>query len=143
MILRKRLESIFENRITDAYPTQSVMKGHDVSDRDDQPGVTLYCSNNKEAEDFPARSGVFQADLMLYFESISTDEDNTQASIETTMGNVTEAVEDLTAVQALCATSYTDIHIHDIQPNEDAPEREGYSIDNTFGYLLVYEYLNV
>jgi hypothetical protein len=142
-ILRKRIESIFAARIAEELPAQDVMKGHDTGDRDDQPGVTIFCKSNQSYEDFPARSGVYQCNLILIVESNSQDSGNTQDSIESLIVSLTDAIEDLTAVQTLCAASFDNIHIHDIIPTDDAPEAEGYNLDNSFNYLLVYEYLNV
>ena len=142
-ILRKRIEEVFDTHLAAEVVGQSVMRGHYISDRDVQPGVTIYCRNNREADDFPPRSGVYNCDLTLIVESNVQDSDNTQASIETLATNLTDAIEDLGAVQTLCAASFTDIHIHDIQPTDDQPDMEGYNLDNVFNYLLVYEYLNV
>lgn len=143
MILRKKIETIFTNRITDDYPAQSVMKGHDTTDRDDQPGVTVMCHQNTENQDFQSRSGVYQCGLMLIVESNVQDADNTQSSIETLAGNLAASIEDLSAVRTLCTASYPEIYIHDILPSDDLPDMDGYNLNNTFNYLLVYEYLNV
>ena len=149
MILRKKIESIFVGRIAEVYPAQSVMKGHDVGERDIQSGVTLYCSSVREYDDGFIRRGVYSASLMLIIESNTQDEDNTQASIETLAGQLTDIIEDTTALgslinlRAYCTTNYPEIYLHDIKPSEDMPEVEDYNLNNLFNYEIVFEYLDV
>lgn len=142
-LLRRKIESIFHDRINEEIPNENPMKGHDIDDRDSQPGVTIACLRNEENPDFPPRSGVYKCELQLIVESNVKDLNNTQESLETKIVTLTDAIEDLAAVKALCAANYQDIHVHEIFPSDNEPEREDYNLNNTYNYEVWYEFLNV
>ena len=141
MILRKKIESIFYDKILQDSPNLDLKKGLDVKELEELPYHIIDCQMVSENEDFPPRAGSFNAELRFIIEDNINNE--SYESYGNKIAGITCSIEDLTEIQNICSESYPEIHIHDVWPAGNDSERDNYNIYNTYNYSLVFEHLNV